>query len=97
MKKGSSRLSCGLRCDMEVGIRICGIPALVRVYCGHEGPERIEICDRKGYPAKWLERKMTRDDRDDVWREVWAYYLWLIEIRRENALIEAAESGNRYW
>ncbi len=26
----------------------------------------FNLLDRKGYPALWLERKMTRDDRSDI-------------------------------
>lgn len=88
----SGHLSCGLRCDMELETRVCGIPALIKVYCGHEGPEDIEICDRKGYPAPWLERKMTDADRDAVWDEVLAAHMLAIEIRRIDDLIEAYEA-----
>ena len=38
-----------------------------------EYPEiEYEICDRRGYAAPWLERKLTKSDRDDLDREVMA-------------------------
>ena len=34
----------------------------------YRGYSEIEftVCDRRGHPAPWLERKMTYDDRSDI-------------------------------
>jgi len=36
--------------------------------CYPDDPEEIDftVCDRRGRPAPWLERKMTQADRDEI-------------------------------
>ena len=38
-------------------------------YYGYTEVE-FEVCDRRGRPAPWLERKMTRDDKDRIEQEI---------------------------
>ena len=35
-----------------------------------EGELVFTVCDRKGRPAPWLERKMTREDEDRIVSEI---------------------------
>jgi len=63
-------------------IRAAGIPALARVHsylpytaatwhAPAEGPEvEWELLTRRGKPAPWLERKLSRQDRDDIESEL---------------------------
>lgn len=62
--------------------RISGIPCLIRVLYAHQqapdpgahsdwdyhGTTDFEflVCDRRGRPAPWLERKLTQDDIDGI-------------------------------
>ena len=73
--------------------RISGIPCLlrvVRVYiqapdrgadnrCDYEGYSEIEytVCDRRGRPAPWLERKLTEADEARIEGEI---LCWMSEI-----------------
>ena len=74
----------------NVNVCICGIPAIAKVthlivvkgsvradnpddYYGYSEVE-FEICDRKGYAANWLERKMTDEDWDSVEEQIWDWY-----------------------
>jgi hypothetical protein len=66
--------------------RISGIPCLIEVtvfshYAGRDtwgsdwdyngGTEvEFEVCDRRGRPAPWLERKMTNKDYDRIVGEI---------------------------
>jgi hypothetical protein len=68
------------QCDLLVPVTVAGMPCLACAYNtnisaaydpdGNEiGPDYdygYEIYDRKGYPAPWLERKMTKDDESNV-------------------------------
>lgn len=64
----------------EMDARICGIPCIIGVTHFHEesaswdcpGDIEVEfdILDRKGYPAAWLERKMTLKDETKLYDEV---------------------------
>jgi hypothetical protein len=40
-------------------------------YLGYRECE-FTVCDRRGRPAPWLERKMTQDDRDEIERLIFA-------------------------
>lgn len=70
---------------MRIESQVSGIPCLVEVESFHrDPPERgvngnlvqgwadIEfiVLDRKGYRAKWLEKKLTGDDVDRINREI---------------------------
>lgn len=46
----------------------------------------FEVCDRKGYPAAWLEAKLTKNDRWRIEEEVVEYYQ---ELADEAALSAA--------
>ena len=76
---------------------IAGIPCQVAIThyepydpgSWHEPPSggelEFEIYDRRGYPAAWLERKVTEDDEARIFKE------WEAELqgRRDDARIEA--------
>ena len=79
-----------MRFPQLVNVTVCGIPAQAKIthlvvvkgsvhadnpddYYGYSEVE-FEICDRKGYQAKWLERKMTDEDRDSVEEQIWSWY-----------------------
>jgi hypothetical protein len=67
----------------ELETRICGIPCIIGVTsyyedagswdCPPDSDCEYEILDRKGYPAAWLERKMTAKDEDNLYQEVCEY------------------------
>lgn len=48
-------------------------------YYGYEETEWV-LCDRKGYPAKWLEKKLTKLDHDRAEEEISSYFA---SLRRE--------------
>ena len=41
--------------------KVCGIPCIIRVDTYFKDDEEVEysVLDRKGYPAAWLERKLS--------------------------------------
>lgn len=61
--------------------RICGIPAIVKIsYLGHHDvghclcsvPDfEYEICDRRGRPAPWLQRKMSQEEVSELESEIY--------------------------
>lgn len=64
----------------QVPARVAGIPCLVRVDRYQEVPDthteqgwrdlEYQVCDRKGYPAPWLERKLTYKARLELERHL---------------------------
>ena len=79
-----------MRFPQLVNVSVCGIPAIAKVthlivvkgssradnpddYYGYSEVE-FEICDRKGYPAAWLERKMTEAVHDEVEEMIWDWF-----------------------
>ena len=64
---------------------VAGIPCKVRVTyytpyfpASYNGPAEggdfeFELLDRKGYRARWLEKKVTEKDVDRLEREYWDY------------------------
>lgn len=66
---------------MKYQTRACGIPCTLMVIelwsepeysdCPASGEFRFELYDRKGYRAKWLERKVLNDDNEftRLWEE----------------------------
>ena len=65
--------------------KVAGIPCKVRVTyytpyvpASYNGPAEggdfeFDLLDRKGYRAKWLEKKVTEKDVDRLEREYWDY------------------------
>lgn len=51
---------------IDMNMTICGIPASVRILADGD----YEICDQRGRPAAWLERKMTGADHARVERAI---------------------------
>lgn len=67
---------------MQIEIRVAGIPGIARTTCAsYTKPNRSadsdwdfyggwelcwEICDRRGRPAPWLERKASKSDLDEI-------------------------------
>lgn len=62
-------------------VYVCGIPAQADVVYWEElnsgmiFPEELELYDRKGYRAKWLENKMedTKGEIDEVRQQIMDY------------------------
>lgn len=49
---------------ITIKVRVCGIPAQARVY-DYRPPELdFVLLDRRGYRAKWLERKAMKEGVD---------------------------------
>lgn len=87
---------------MKLASTVCGIPCIIHVLeysvtagsdtwdsdYDYYGDEQIEfaVLDRKGYPAPWLERKLTDNERERI----------EIEISEEMAA-EAAARADDYW
>lgn len=74
---------------VDVSAHVQGIPCLVRVthyyrqpadsradnpddYYGYTELE-YDVLDRKGYPAPWLERKMTEDDVQNIEEKIYEH------------------------
>ena len=69
---------------------VAGIPCTIAIQSYADVPSRLyghpddstegyyeceyEICDRKGRPAPWLERKATKEDHRRIEAEIEAYY-----------------------
>lgn len=51
-----------------VSTRIAGIPCLIDI-----SGQEWEVCDRRGYRAWWLERKLTPADEDRINEEICAH------------------------
>jgi hypothetical protein len=63
----------GIPCLIELTHYAARVPARLGgapENCHPEEPEEIEftVCDRRGRPAPWLERKMDNDDRREIER-----------------------------
>ena len=61
--------------DYQFASNVCGIPCIIKVnhYFKHGGCyEEIEysVLDRKGYPAAWLERKLTPKEHARITEEI---------------------------
>jgi hypothetical protein len=67
----------------EMETRICGIPCIIGVTyynrdegswdCPPDSDVEYEVLDRKGYPAAWLERKMSPKDETKLYEQVMQY------------------------
>jgi hypothetical protein len=82
--KRTQRYEHNKKCELSVPVTVAGIPCFACVYdssitAGYypDGtgifPDYhfdYKIYDRKGYPAPWLERKMTKDDIYNVERAI---------------------------
>lgn len=69
---------CGIPAIARVDSYHPGSPPILTGHpdrCCPGEPDEVEftICDRRGRPAEWLERKMTDADRDDAEQQVRAY------------------------
>ena len=69
---------CGIPCLVDYSITGKFIPAKINAdpdSCYEaEYPEiDFTVCDRRGRPAPWLERKLTDDDREHIESEIIEY------------------------
>ena len=70
---------CGIPCTVVVTLYRKAIP--MRIYgsgfgdCDPPEPEEFEfhLLDRKGYPAKWLEDKLTPADEQQIYEDFQNY------------------------
>ena len=70
---------CGIPCMVVVTLYRKAIP--IRIYgsgfgdCNPPEPEEFEfhLLDRKGYPAKWLEDKLTPADEQQIYEDFQNY------------------------
>jgi hypothetical protein len=72
----------------EIETRVAGIPCIIGVedyqegngnkWCDSDvdyyGYSEWVVCDRRGRPAPWLERKMTGKDTDRIESEIAEYF-----------------------
>ena len=65
----------------EIETRVAGIPCIICVESYHldnwnrwETDIQYVICDRKGRPAPWLERKVTRNIESDIVETIVNYF-----------------------
>lgn len=62
----------GIPCQVEIEYRPGTDFVITSASLEPNDPEEFEIVgvlDRKGYPAAWLERKITRDDEARIYTE----------------------------
>ena len=69
---------CGIPCLVKVTYWEPYVPAKVygppeHCYPSEGGEGDYEVCDLRGRPAKWLERKMTDQDHNLLAEEVFNY------------------------
>lgn len=75
--------------DRDVlSVRISDIPALVHFFDVEQewdGEWRFawEVHDRRGYPAEWLERKLTSREVQDIEQQILDKLAWAERERRE--------------
>ena len=52
--------------------KVCGIPCIIRVDTYFKDDEEVEytVLDRKGYPAAWLERKLSPKEHSRIIVEI---------------------------
>ena len=56
--------------DYELPFTVDGIPCLIGVEGTNYRSCEVTILDRRGYVARWIERKMTERDRLRLWDAV---------------------------
>jgi hypothetical protein len=86
-------IPCGVVIDSyHYQPRFKGSPQLCDSDVDYYGYETIEwfLVDRKGYPAKWLEKKLTESIREDIEDEI---HWWKKEEAEEFDLENAVNGG----
>jgi hypothetical protein len=57
---------------MQFDSKIKGIPCIIEVnsFGDYLTDTTFDVLDRKGYPAKWLEKKITQSDYDRIYEDM---------------------------
>lgn len=54
---------------ITIEMRVAGIPCLIKAY----DIDDYQVCDQRGRPAPWLERKMLERDRENIFDKIYNY------------------------